>query len=42
MRTTGLGKTLEQWRRNSAIELKISLNKIEELKGKIRELEAEL
>ncbi|MBA0725659.1 hypothetical protein Golax_022226 [Gossypium laxum] len=28
--------------RNSVIELKVSLNKIEELKGKIEELEATL
>ncbi|MBA0786526.1 hypothetical protein Gotri_000102 [Gossypium trilobum] len=51
MRTAGLGKTLEQWRqeiqeekkkhrsRNSAVELKESLSKIEELRGKVGELE---
>ncbi|MBA0672209.1 hypothetical protein Goklo_023886 [Gossypium klotzschianum] len=51
MRIAGLGKTSEQWQqeikeektkadhRNSAIELKASLNKIEELKGKIGDLE---
>ncbi|MBA0844787.1 hypothetical protein Goarm_023340, partial [Gossypium armourianum] len=70
IRTTRLGKTLEQWRdllesrnekvrlrarvaelerslyqycsRNSVIELKASLTKIEELKGKIEELEVTL
>ncbi|MBA0673205.1 hypothetical protein Goklo_025225 [Gossypium klotzschianum] len=36
----GLEKSLHQYRsRNSAIELRASLSKIEELKGKIRELE---
>ncbi|MBA0786503.1 hypothetical protein Gotri_025904 [Gossypium trilobum] len=51
MRTAGLGKTSEQWRqeiqeektkhrsRNSAVELKASLSKIEELRGKVGELE---
>ncbi|MBA0798622.1 hypothetical protein Gohar_009197 [Gossypium harknessii] len=70
IRTTGLGKTLKQWRdllerenekvglrarvvelerslyqyhsRNSAIEFKGNLNKIEELKRKIEELETAL
>ncbi|MFQ6646737.1 hypothetical protein Gotur_020429 [Gossypium turneri] len=42
MRTIGLGKTSEQWRRNSAIELKVSLNKIDELKEKIEEFKAAL
>ncbi|MBA0879592.1 hypothetical protein Goshw_010395, partial [Gossypium schwendimanii] len=55
MRTTGLGKTLEQWReeireernksnrsRNSVVELKVSLSKIEEMKGKIKGLKAAL
>ncbi|MFQ6645886.1 hypothetical protein Gotur_019113 [Gossypium turneri] len=42
MRTVGLGKTSKQWYCNFAIELKINLNKIEELKGKIEELEAVL
>ncbi|MBA0671027.1 hypothetical protein Goklo_007496 [Gossypium klotzschianum] len=64
MRTTGLGKTSEQWReeiqeerkkvkllegslrqhrsRNSVVELKASLSKIEEMKSKIEELEVTL
>ncbi|KAA3467596.1 coiled-coil domain-containing protein 102A-like protein [Gossypium australe] len=42
-RVAELEKSLHQYcTRNSAIELKVSLNKIEELKGKIRELEAAL
>ncbi|MBA0669338.1 hypothetical protein Goklo_025224, partial [Gossypium klotzschianum] len=51
MRTVGLGKMSEQWRqeikeertkadnRNSAIELRANLKKIDELKRKIEELE---
>ncbi|MBA0864151.1 hypothetical protein Goshw_000053 [Gossypium schwendimanii] len=42
IKTVRFGKTSESWRRNSVIELKVSLNKIEELKGKIEELEAVL
>ncbi|MBA0862211.1 hypothetical protein Goshw_005820, partial [Gossypium schwendimanii] len=43
-RTVGRGKgAVRQYRsRNSAIELKVSLNKIEELKRKIEELETAL
>ncbi|MBA0692415.1 hypothetical protein Goari_009979 [Gossypium aridum] len=42
IKTVRFDKTSESWRRNSVIELKVSLNKIEELKGKIEELEAVL
>ncbi|MFQ6636997.1 hypothetical protein Gotur_013551 [Gossypium turneri] len=42
IRTARFGKTSEQWCHNSSIELKASLNKIEELKRKIEELETVL
>ncbi|MBA0671449.1 hypothetical protein Goklo_000088 [Gossypium klotzschianum] len=52
MRTAGLGKTSEQWNqeireekyrsRNSAMELKASLSKIEKMKRRIDELESAL
>ncbi|MBA0765795.1 hypothetical protein Gotri_014934, partial [Gossypium trilobum] len=42
-RITELERSLHQYRsRNSVIELKVILTKIEELKGKIEELEAAL
>ncbi|MBA0738496.1 hypothetical protein Gogos_011840, partial [Gossypium gossypioides] len=42
-RVAELERSLHQYRsRNSAIELKASLNKIEELKGKIEELKTAL